>query len=378
MASIKKVKRKRGATAFQIVYSVQGVKKYLSLGSLYPPKEVEQIKSIVEKLVAADVTGCPLDRRATAWLAASSADLRRRLERSGLIVIEHAPTVDDVLSLYWSEELDKLKERSQRTKEMARRVLLEYFPATTKVTELTKSRVSEFSTKLDARYAPATRAGLVRDIRRFFNYAVERERIKSNPFESVAVGSYANKEREYFVSLDDFEKMLEVCPSQELRTILTLYRIGGLRRGEVFAATWSDVDWKDGKMLVHSQKTERHAGHESRIIPLFPALRRELSASFKESADKSSAIVNLSDEQIRLRVEKIIKLAGLTKWPRLFQNLRSSRSNEVVREFGTIAEATWIGHSQRTASAHYLHILDAEYEKATYETTHEDMEKRQK
>ena len=49
--------------------------------------------------------------------------------------------------------------------------------------------------------------------------------------------------------------------------------------------------------------------------------------------------------------------------------MRSSRSNEVYRDFGAIAEAEWIGHNESTAREHYLHALEEEYVRAATQPT---------
>ncbi len=64
------------------------------------------------------------------------------------------------------------------------------------------------------------------------------------------------------------------------------------------------------------------------------------------------------------KIERIVFYAGLNRWERLIQNLRSSRAIEIAREYGVLAEAEWIGHSPQTAKDHYLHVLDADFEHA--------------
>ena len=48
--------------------------------------------------------------------------------------------------------------------------------------------------------------------------------------------------------------------------------------------------------------------------------------------------------------------AGVSPWPRLFQNLRASRETELADRFPSHVVAGWIGHSMRVAEEHYLQI----------------------
>ena len=119
-------------------------------------------------------------------------------------------------------------------------------------------------------------------------------------------------------------------------------------------------------MLVHSPKTAG-CGRPSRIIPLFPELRAELEALWDLVPEGESRYViarNRNPNTLRKRIERVVFYAGLPLWERLIQNMRSSRANEIFREFGQIAEREWIGHSTATAQDHYLHILEAEYDRA--------------
>jgi hypothetical protein len=55
---------------------------------------------------------------------------------------------------------------------------------------------------------------------------------------------------------------------------------------------------------------------------------------------------------------KIIRHAGLTPWPKLFQNLRSSRQTEFAESFPSHVVCAWIGNSETVAAKHYLQVTD--------------------
>jgi len=85
-----------------------------------------------------------------------------------------------------------------------------------------------------------------------------------------------------------------------------------------------------------------HPGKETRKIPLFPELREHLEASFDPQAkyvvdERMRASAQGKDGwrgcNLRTQFERIIKKAGLTAWPRLFHNLRSSRQTELAEVF---------------------------------------------
>jgi hypothetical protein len=60
--------------------------------------------------------------------------------------------------------------------------------------------------------------------------------------------------------------------------------------------------------------------------------------------------------------------AGLQPWPRLWQNLRSSRETELSQQFPLHVVCQWIGSSQPVAAKHYLQVTDADYRRAVEPT----------
>jgi len=61
---------------------------------------------------------------------------------------------------------------------------------------------------------------------------------------------------------------------------------------------------------------------------------------------------------------RIIRKAGLKPWPKLFQNLRSTRETELARQHPSHVACAWIGNSQPVAREFYLQVTDDDYERA--------------
>jgi hypothetical protein len=51
---------------------------------------------------------------------------------------------------------------------------------------------------------------------------------------------------------------------------------------------------------------------------------------------------------------RILQRAGLTAWPKLFQNLGSTRETELAESFPIHVVTAWMGNSQLVAAKHYL------------------------
>ncbi len=107
-------------------------------------------------------------------------------------------------------------------------------------------------------------------------------------------------------------------------------------------------------------------------MPLFPELRPHLEALFDEAAEGTEFVVNRyrdAKQNLRTTFEKIIVRAGLKPWPKLFQNLRSTRETELAEHFPMHVVCEWIGNSQPVASRHYLQVTDSHFKAAASTST---------
>lgn len=59
--------------------------------------------------------------------------------------------------------------------------------------------------------------------------------------------------------------------------------------------------------------------------------------------------------------------AQLKPWPKLFQNLRSSRETELTQKFPLHVVCAWMGNSQAVAAKHYLQVTDDHFKAAAGE-----------
>ena len=117
-------------------------------------------------------------------------------------------------------------------------------------------------------------------------------------------------------------------------------------------------------MRVPSPKTAHLPGKAERFIPLFPELAPHLEAAFDAAREGAEYVVGKyrgGATNLRTQFEKIIRRAGLTPWPRLFHNLRSSRQTELTDRFPAHVVASWLGNSEEVARRHYLQTTDAHF-----------------
>ena len=120
------------------------------------------------------------------------------------------------------------------------------------------------------------------------------------------------------------------------------------------------------RFTVRSPKTARE-GRSARVVPIFPELAPHLLAAFEQSDEGVDAVftqVPHGSGNLRTQANRIIERAGLTVWPKLFQNCRSSRETELVEHHSIKAVTAWLGNSPQIAVKHYLQVREEDWQKA--------------
>lgn len=212
--------------------------------------------------------------------------------------------------------------------------------------------------------------------RLLFKSAVRQRLIPANPFAEIEGGVTvrANKAREYFVTREQTQKLLDNASNEEFQLIIALCRYGALRcPSEIVGLTWADFNWGLERLTVRSPKTAHHEGHELRVIPIFPELRKYVDAVyFDPASDETYVLRQYRKPGVNLRsaLLRVIDRAGLTPWPKLFQNLRASRATELAHEHPEHVVTAWCGHSKKVAMEHYRMVTDVDYKKALHKALH--------
>jgi len=346
-----------------------GDRKAVRLGRA-PMKLAREIKVRVEALNAAKISRTSLDNEIAAWVAGIEDELANKLAAVGLIPTRtpmRVPTLGPFIREYIESRTD-VKLRTRINLEQAERRLKEFFGELRSLESITPADVDRWVIAMRDRYAEATAARTIKRARQFFTAARRGRLIDTNPFEEVKPGSMHNPERLHFVTREDTFKLIDAAPCADWRALIALVRFGGLRcPSEPLALTWSDIDWGRGRFLVRSSKLERMTSKGKRWVPLFPELRPYLEDLFHAPETGTQYVITRyrdASQNLRTTFEKIIHRAGLSGWPRLFQNLRASRETELAAEFPLHVVAAWIGNSAPVAAKHYLSVTDDDFDKA--------------
>ncbi len=365
MASISR--EANGRRTIQFVAG-DGSRKSIRLGKV-SQRAAESVKIHVERLIAAIVTGYPVEDETSRWLASLDETLSERLAGVGLIPKRDSTRLGEFLESFVAARSD-VKTSTRNSYERTRKNLVGYFEADAPLRNITPGDADAFRLWMttNENLADNTMRRRTGIARQFFKVAVRRGLISANPFEGLAATVRANPDMFRFVTLDESDRIIEACPDVDWRVVFALCRFGGLRcPSEVLALRWSDVDWAHGRFRVTSPKTEHHPGGASRMVPLFAELLLHLREAFELAEPGAEWVVEryrAPSVNLRTHLSRIIRKAGLEPWPKLFQNLRSTRETELADAFPLQAVCAWIGNSQPVAAKHYLQVTDEHFERA--------------
>lgn len=265
-----------------------------------------------------------MERRVLRWLEEIDDDLRERLARAGLIVSNKNKSIKELIDLYMEAEFPTMKPSTINTKQNYFRQAASRIDFNIAASSLSSSDVVALKLKLDQEFSEATRAGVLKALSRVYSWAQTLDYVSQNPFSAIPKGSFENKSREVFVSMETYNRLIAHCQDAELRVLLAFYRIGGMRLSEAFESKWEDVDCSEERLVVHLPKTER-SGKAFRVIPLFNEIQVELKKLKSELTDAAELIIRKRRKKTTVYrvIEKLCKDAGVPVWERLIQNLPS-------------------------------------------------------
>jgi integrase len=341
-------------------------------------KQAEAFRTNLEALICAVKYGTT-DDRIVAWLKELDDDMRQKLSAMGLTKSQNRKnyTLGEFMERYFAQL--NIKPQTKIVYGQSERCLVKFFGKEKLLRDIEKEDADKFESWLNTdgggakKLASATISRRLGMAKVFFRKALRWECVAKNPFEDTKPGDQHNPDRSALITRAMADKVMEQCPDAQWKLLFALSRYGGLRcPSEHLLLKWSDVNWEHNLITVHSPKTERHKGLESRTVPLFPELRAPLTEVFEEAEPGSEWVIThyrLPNANLRTCLKRIIKLAGLQPWPRLFHNLRATRQTELTDQFPAHVVNKWIGNTEKVANKHYLQTTDEHLIRATQNVT---------
>ena len=369
MASL--IKAENGT--FRIMYRLHGKRMAIYAGKM-EPREAQRLCQKVGDLVGIRNRNAMIEESETIskWVSKIiGTNLHKKLVNIGLLGAIKDTHLGAFIDAYNASRTD-VKEWTRKNRIGSKNRILKFLDPSIDVRSITPADAKNLKVFLITNYASGTAGKDLSNAKQFLEHAVDMGLITRNPFSKLKIPSQANPKRLFFVDRETCQKVLDACPDLQWRLIFSLARFGGLRiPSELVGLKWEDVFWDEKKIRVASTKTEHFEGKDHRWIPLFPEIMEPLERAFEGAKECSVYIFPRTitgTTNLRKGLFSIIKKAGLSPWPKLFQNLRASRETELCQEYPLHVAAKWIGNTPKVAIGHYLQTIDSDWEKATTTT----------
>jgi len=334
-------------------------------------QRADRIRAHLSELETARLRGIEPAASARAWVAGIKGKLRQRVAAVGLCVAEDhtGATLGAFIDGYLRQRRD-IKPGTLKVYQQARRHVVRFLGEDRALATVTPTDADAYRAHLiEKGRARATVAKWCRTARHFFDVAKRRRMIDDNPFAHIRDGVHGNAARRRFIPADDIEKVIDAAPDPQWKLLIALARYGGLRvPSEALALTWRDVDFEHGRFIVRASKTEHRAGGGVRVVPMFPELAERFQAVFDDAAEGGQHVITLyrdAAQNLRTQFVRYIEAAGLTPWPKPWQNLRATRATELADRFPSHVCAAWLGHTEAIADEFYRQVTDEHFERAT-------------
>lgn len=276
-------------------------------------------------------------------------------------------TVEEVAGIYIAQAKRRGRKRSTLEDiESDTRVHLEPFFANRSLDSIKSADVENLISTLEGKgLAPKTIRDIVATLSALFNFAKAPRRrwAAENPCEGVELPAVPDRTEIRFLTLEEVDAAIAHVPQGMYQAIdkalILTAAMTGLRKGELVALRWRDIDWPAARIRVRQNYVRGEFGtpkskRSTRSVPMADEVGGELERLFKASrfqGDDDLVFAHpttggpLPKANITRRFRKALKAAGLDP---------SHRFHDLRHAFGTRIAATgevpmrtlqeWMGH----------------------------------
>lgn len=246
---------------------------------------------------------------------------------------------------------------------------------------ITPEDVQDFVYALEGKnLKPKTVHNLIGTLAALFNYAkLPRNRwVALNPCEGVEITADGPQDELRYLNRDELDRLIEfarVGEFQEIdRAMYLCAAMTGMRKGELLALRWGDVDWEVSKIRVRQNFVRGEFGtpktrRSYRSVPLADevagALHRLWAASrFQEDTDLVFAHPvsgeTMSPANVTRRMKKSLEAAGFLGRPYVFHDLRHTFGTRMAAAGAPLtAIREWMGHKDIATTQRYADYMEA-------------------
>lgn len=361
-----------GRSGYELRFYVERQRRAIWIGKI-SARGVREYDREIQSLLDSRRAGVSPEPDSVRWAEGLPDRIHAKLLSYGLVPprkIRQLSPEQRKLSAYTQAYIDELTaaERTKNNYSQTRNWLVKHL-GSPDVGSITRQDMKRWQQFLKSEgLALSNRNKHVQRAKTMFRAAVDDRILPESPADAIKqekaeAAQARGREGDGLVSAETTLRVLSGLPDTNWRLIFGLMRFQGMRRCEAWALEWTHVRWDDGMLDIHSPKT----GY--RECPIFADTLPILQDAFEVAKPKARQCVRLEGSEhsitplLKKRVERI--LGAGNAWPKICQQLRITRRNELERQFPNHTVNEWLGHDGATASKYYLRVTDSDLEKAS-------------
>jgi integrase len=329
--------------------------------------QAKEVQMRIQRLVGSHLSNTPVDDATARWVGGLLATLRERLANHDLIPQQAVVTVGHLLEDFEAAR-SAVSASTRLTRSYVAANLRTYFGEERPLRSITAADAHAFADWLRTSggkgggpQSEATASRRVGRAQEVFLHAKRREWLTASPFEGLRTGSQVNRDKDFRVTVELFERVIAEIPDAEFQGFVVLIRFGALRPCEAIPLEWVDVNWEHRTIVVRRRKTKQRA------MPLWPDIQEALEPLWEAAAEGEPLVfpgLQMTVAGLRKRLGKACRAAGVPLWPRPWKNMRATRETELVEQYPLPVVVDWIGHTPAVAQNHYWQVFSEHHKRA--------------
>jgi integrase len=227
----------------------------------------------------------PTQAEARAWRADASVELRKgRMRAPTRVTMREAAeawVAGAKAGSIYNRSGDSYKPSAIRSYEAALNARILPDLGARKLSEISRADIQDLADRLVAEgLDPSTVRNVLMPLRVIYRRAVARGEVAVNPTMTLELPAVRGR-RDRIASPEEAAQLLAALPEQD-RALWAAAMYGGLRRGELMAVRWEDIDLSNGVIRVErswdpqSGPVEPKSGAGRRNVPIAKVLREQL------------------------------------------------------------------------------------------------------
>lgn len=194
-----------------------------------------------------------------------------------------------------------------------------------KVEDIQVAHIMDYQTILIAKYSANHVKKIHSTLSAIFNYGIKKGYLKENPARIAGISELETTQQINYWTLDEFKSFIAYVEDPFYKSLFMTLYYSGLRRGEILALTWADVDFNNStitvnKSVLHKKVTTPKTQSSIRKLMMPKHVMKLLEIVKRDAAPVKPLYVvfgeyydSISNTTLARHYDKYVKLSGVKR-----------------------------------------------------------------